>query len=213
MPTGKMLLGAGSAMLQSFNPLKMVHEYSCGIHPYAGQLNRQVLAHHFCAHLGPEMRQCLIYDSNAEDAKLIGVEYMISQRLFESLPEEEKKMWHSHAFEVKGGVLVAPGLPAELENKLMQDLVGTYGKTWHFWQVDRDELPLGTPQLMMTAVEEGQLDPEAERMRDEVCGCKTADLVAQRKEIPDFKPHPDSLRILEVPSSNTVLENAPPARE
>jgi hypothetical protein len=29
-----------------------------------------------------------------------GVEYISSRRLYEGLPEEEKKFWHSHVYEV-----------------------------------------------------------------------------------------------------------------
>ena len=57
-------------------------------------------AHHYCTHLNEEVRQCIVYDSNDANARLIGVEYIISRRLFEALPEEEKKYWHSHRFEV-----------------------------------------------------------------------------------------------------------------
>ena len=28
---------------------------------------------------------------------------MISRRLYEGLPEDEKKYWHSHVYEVRGG--------------------------------------------------------------------------------------------------------------
>ena len=38
---------------------------------------------HACMHPAQEMRQCLIYDSGAADARLIGVEYIISRRLYE----------------------------------------------------------------------------------------------------------------------------------
>lgn len=58
---------------------------------------------------------------------------------------------HSHEFEIKSGMLVLPKPEnieleewekAELE--AMKEVVGLYGKTWHFWQPDRgDELPLG----------------------------------------------------------------------
>ncbi len=38
----------------------------------------------------------------------------------------------------------------------MEDVVGLYGKTYHFWQVDRgDKLPLGGPELMMSFTKEG----------------------------------------------------------
>lgn len=64
----------------------------------------QVEAHHFCGHLNEEVRQCVIYDSAEDKARLIGVEYIISRRLFESLPEEEKKMWHSHQYEASSAL-------------------------------------------------------------------------------------------------------------
>lgn len=98
-----------------------------------------------------DLRQCLIYDSATENARLIGVEYMIPKEVYETLDKEEQKLWHSHEFEVASGMLILPKPTdfgkdnwenAELE--AMKELSGLYGKTWHFWQVDRgDELPLG----------------------------------------------------------------------
>jgi hypothetical protein len=46
------------------------------------------------------MRQCLIYDAATNPARLIGVEYMITPKLYEKLDKEERKLWHSHDFEV-----------------------------------------------------------------------------------------------------------------
>ena len=49
------------------------------------------------------------------------------------------------------------GIWEEAETKEMEDVVGLYGKTYHFWQVDRgDKLPLGGPELMMSFTGEGQ---------------------------------------------------------
>ena len=89
---------------------------------------------------------------------------MISATLYKTLDPEERKLWHSHVFEVKSGMLIMPGpdgLPTgiweEAETKEMEDVVGIYGKTYHFWQVDRgDKLPLGGPELMMSFTKEGQ---------------------------------------------------------
>lgn len=81
----------------------------------------------------------------------------------QGLPEEEKKLWHSHRFEVQSGQLYSPHIPAKAQLPAMQAILDSamYGKTWHFWQVDRgDELPLGPPQLMMSATGPGQV-PEA----------------------------------------------------
>lgn len=83
-------------------------------------------------------------------------EYMIKPHLYETLDEEEQKLWHSHVFEVKSGMLIMPKPKAvpeavwELaENKEMEEVVHLYGKIYHLWQTDRgDKLPLGPPQLM-----------------------------------------------------------------
>ena len=61
-------------------------------------MGRQVEANHFCTHLSEDFHQCVIYHSNAETAKLIGVEYIVSERLFKSLPDDEKRLWHSHGY-------------------------------------------------------------------------------------------------------------------
>lgn len=69
------------------------------------------------------MRQCILYDSPEPGARLIGIEYMISPRLYETLDQEERLLWHSHVFEVKSGMLIMPqqSLPSavweQAENK------------------------------------------------------------------------------------------------
>lgn len=60
-----------------------------------------------------DINQCEIFDGNGTDAKLMGLEYIISKKLFDALTADEKKLWHSHVHEVKSGQLVAPGVPPE----------------------------------------------------------------------------------------------------
>lgn len=57
-------------------------------------MNRQLIAHHYCSHINQDVRQCVIYDSDRPDARLIGIEYIISEELFNQLSTEEKKLWH-----------------------------------------------------------------------------------------------------------------------
>jgi hypothetical protein len=59
-------------------------------------------------------------------------------------------------YEVSSGQLVAPRVPGIAERQDMQKLCGTYGKTWHMWQVDRgDPLPYGeqfaAPVLLLSS--------------------------------------------------------------
>jgi hypothetical protein len=46
------------------------------------------MSHHYCSHLNEDVRQCVIYDSDEPGARLIGVEYIISASLFQTLPME-----------------------------------------------------------------------------------------------------------------------------
>jgi len=123
------LLEAGAEVLQGEGPINDIHAHVCGFHFYAGDLSRQVRADHYCGHVNEEVMQCVIYESDQKGARLIGIEYIISEELFKTLPEEEKRLWHSHRHEVMSGQLVAPGLPEIAEKELMKKLVNTYGKT------------------------------------------------------------------------------------
>lgn len=47
-------------------------------------------AHHYVTVLNEDVMQAVIYDGNTKNARLMGVEYIISERLFKTLPPEEK---------------------------------------------------------------------------------------------------------------------------
>jgi len=78
---------------------------------------------------------------------------IISEKLFNSLPEKEKKFWHPHNYEILSGQLIAPGLPEVAETAFLKKKMNSYGKTWHVWNTghhgrkDATKLPLGEPQL------------------------------------------------------------------
>jgi len=194
-------------------PLARIHAYVCGLHFYNGELGRQVVAHHFCSHVDADLMQCVIYDSGRADARLIGIEYVISPRRFRTLPAAEKRLWHSHAYEVKAGLLVAPGLDEAAELGLMKGFAATYGKTWHTWQVDRDaSLPLGIPQLMMGFTADGQVEPGVLAGRDRDLGIATADKRRRRAGLPEpeVDPEADAWR-LGSPQQLELRPQGPPA--
>lgn len=165
------LLEAGEDALRPDAPIHSMRTHLCGFLFYDGEMERQVIAHRYVSSLGDGIMQSVIYDSDREDARLIGMEYLISRERFEGLPEDEKRYWHSHAHAVISGQLIAPRLPDGVENELMKELVGTYVKTWYAWQVDRgDALPLGEPRLMRGFTAEGQLHPELLAARDRAHG-------------------------------------------
>lgn len=187
LPTtaGTTTLEAGAAALQSKPPIDQINAYLDGFHFYNGNMKAQMEAHHYCTILNEELIQCVIYDGNVKDAKLMGVEYIVSARLFETLPENEKVLWHSHVHEVKSGQLIAPGIPEAAEHALMSRLIGTYGKTFHTWHTDQQkDLPTGVPQIMMGFTADGQVDPALVARRDERFGVRSEQKRAARSDIP-----------------------------
>ena len=89
--TGKTkALEAGAELLQSEAPLRSIHAHVCGFHFYNGEPKRQVIAHHYCSHRGEEFLQCVIYDSDKPNARLIGIEYIISESCFGRFRRKKK---------------------------------------------------------------------------------------------------------------------------
>ncbi|GKV51017.1 hypothetical protein SLEP1_g57694 [Rubroshorea leprosula] len=128
------------------------------------------------------MRQCLIYDGPKKDARLIGLEYLISENLFLTLPDEEKPLWHSHGYEVKSEVLFIPRIPGLIQRQDMEKVCKTYGKVFHFWQVDKgDNLPLGLPQLLMALTRECQLYDELAKNAEKQLGISLAEERGKRE--------------------------------
>jgi hypothetical protein len=177
-------LDVAAGAMQPKYPLAAMSTYLNGFHMYADEMGRQVEASHFCIHLQHDLHQCVIFDRNAADARLIGIEYIISEDRFRDLPADEKRLWHSHHYEVKSGILVAPGIPDMAEHAYFEDLVTTYGKTFHTWQYDRDDFPYGVPQLMMGLTEDGQADEPLIRDRDHRLGISTKRKREHRADIP-----------------------------
>lgn len=130
---------------------------------------------------------------------------MVTPRIFRTLPEEERKLWHTHEFEVKSGMLIMPapvGIAGSVwdaaETAEMEDIAPVYGKTYHMWQVDRgDVVPMGSPQLMgsFTSAEsvekarEGGIDALLED-RDKRFGVSYQQKAKKREGIPPVDKDP-----------------------
>ena len=87
-------------------------------------MHRQVLAHHYCAHLNGEVHQCVLYDGDGANARLVGVEYLISERLFLTLDAEELKYWHTHRYEVEVSHTASASFTRTLRLSLTRGLGG-----------------------------------------------------------------------------------------
>jgi len=200
MSTENTVLTTGAAATQTFAPLKHVCAHLNAFHAYAHEPSRFVEANHYCAHLNDDVRQCLLYDSPDPGARLIGIEYMITPALYETLTQEERRLWHSHVYEVKSGMLIMPNrnVPEAAweiaENKEMEQVVKLYGKVYHLWQTDKGhKLPLGEPQLMTSFTADGQFDFEEHvGARDKRFGSNYRRKAEARKHIEEPETHPDA---------------------
>ncbi|RZI85634.1 MAG: DUF1264 domain-containing protein [Rubrivivax sp.] len=145
-----------SAPAPSKPPIDALNTHLGGFHFANGDVKNRVEAHHYCASPSDEFAQCVIYDGNSLNAKIIGIEYIIGEKLYKDLPASEKALWHSHAEEVKSGQLTAPGIPEFAEKLLMKKLVNSYGRTWHTGVANQHRaLSSGSPQLMGSAAVQG----------------------------------------------------------
>lgn len=130
---------------------------------------------------------------------------MITPKIYETLPKEERQLWHSHVYEVKSGMLIMPA-PAAVpksvwqaaENSEMKEIIPLYGKAYHFWQVDRgDKVPLGVPQLMGSLGSDEMLNrvhPEGKKAllseRDRRFGANYEENAKLRESIEEPEIHP-----------------------
>lgn len=181
-------LEAGAAVLQSDSPLAPINVYLVGFHPMKSEPSHQMEAHHFCNQVNEDFAQCVLFDGNTRTANMNGIEYIISETLFESLPEDEKPYWHPHNYEILSGQLVAPGIPSLAEKELMRRKMNSYGKTWHVWstgsqQHSGDALPLGPAMLAWSFNRDGEADPALLQSRDERLGMESDEIRSERADL------------------------------
>jgi hypothetical protein len=123
---------------------------------------------------------------------------MVPKEVYLQFPDEEKKLWHSHEYEVSSGMLVLPKPEGKSDEEweatelaAMKEITNLYGKTWHFWEIDAGhEYPLGRPHLMGSATTPGQLDLDTVmKNRNETFGVHHNDKAEARKDIQMPGPH------------------------
>ncbi|MDY3551199.1 OBAP family protein [Gemmata sp. JC717] len=178
-------------------PMSAPHFHFCGIHMAKTNPKLQFITQHFCAaHTGGpdgDVFQCTLYDGTGKNAKLIGVEYLISDAAYRKLPEAEKKYWHAHTYEVLGGGLIAPEMSPEEEKTFMTAVMTLWGKAWHTWPDPSTAVPMGEPLLIWSLMGPGQVDPELEAKRDKEFKVDTKKISAAR--VKEFGQQPPNVAV------------------
>jgi hypothetical protein len=172
-----------------FDPIRQIGVYLDGLHVMKQAPNLFLEAHHYCSAKSEDLLQCAVFDGNTSDANLVGIEYIISESLFDQLPAEEKPLWHPHNYEILSGQLIAPGMRESDEKALLKKWINSYGKTWHLWntgyfgQPHGDSVPLGLPMLAWSFNADGEAPAQMVSDRDQSSGISTEERRTDRSDL------------------------------
>ena len=108
------------------------------------------VVHHYCKTLDKQVIQCLLFDSDAPNAHVIGTETIISPQIYAKLSEDEKPSWHYHKEEIPLVDAKLPGLSEAEAKKVVAAIEDTYGKVVIFWEPGT-EAPIGAPSITKPA--------------------------------------------------------------
>lgn len=133
-----------------------------------------------CKEIDADKMICALTDKDGSDAKVIGVETIISESAFEKLSEEEKAKFHSHKNELTSGRMMIESDTEADAKALMEKLSSTFGKAELFMMPGTDKMLESA--LLLTAIEGGSFgitggskDNPADQSGDLAPGSKSAD--------------------------------------
>ena len=181
-------LETGADLLQAKAPVEKIAMYLNAFHVSKHDPAMQMEAHHYCNQANEDLAQCVLFDGNTGDARLMGIEYIISEKLYGTLPAEEKAYWHPHNYEILSGTLRMPGLPDAAEKAALETKMNSYGKTWHTWMTgvhgrQPDPLPFGPPHLQWSFNHDGEADPAMIQARDQRMDLDTTEAREDRQDL------------------------------
>jgi Protein of unknown function (DUF1264) len=181
-------LESGANVMQAKAPVDEIAMYLNGFHVSKDDPTMQMEAHHYCNQLNEDLAQCVLFDGNTAAARMTGIEYIISEKLYNTLPAAEKPYWHPHNYEILSGQLRMPGLPDVAETEALTGKMNSYGKTWHTWMTGMhnqkgDALPFGPPHLQWSFNRDGEEIPGMVTARDKRFDFNTADERQDRQNL------------------------------
>jgi hypothetical protein len=103
-------------------------------------------AYHFCKSLDEQLSQCILYDGPGPNARLIGVEYLVSDEVYRQMPAEEQLYWHDHTYEVDAGLLSSPAQSRSEARATLAQVRTLWGKVYYTWPSGSD-YPRGPSRL------------------------------------------------------------------
>lgn len=124
-----------------------------GVHLLKERPEHAQVAYHYCKPVNGDVSQCILYDGTGPDARLIGVEYLVSDALYQKMPSEEKAYWHDHKYEVDGGLIKSLTQTGDEEKATLAGVRTLWGKVYHTWS-SGNAYPGGPPRLFWSVTGE-----------------------------------------------------------
>ncbi len=124
-----------------------------GVHLLKELPEHSRVAYHFCKEVNADLNQCVLYDGTGPDAKLIGVEYLVSDSVYQRMPADEKAFWHDHKYEVDAGFLKSLTQTGDEEKQTLIKVRTLWGKVYHTWASGTD-YPRGPARLFWSVTGE-----------------------------------------------------------
>jgi Protein of unknown function (DUF1264) len=104
-----------------------------GDHVPRNRLGNPRVAYQAYQPLNDHVGQCLIFDGPGPEARLIGVEYLVSDEVYRRMSAEERLYWHDRKPDVDAG-LVRRSMQSGAEVEATRAPVRTrWGKVYHTW--------------------------------------------------------------------------------
>lgn len=144
-----------------------------GVHLMKSDPGQSRVAYHFCKSVSPDLNQCVLYDGTGPNARLIGIEYLVSDAIYQAMPDEEKAYWHDHKYEVDKGLLKSLTQSGDDEAETLAQVRTMWGKVYHTW-ADGKTYPSGPARLFWSVTgkepfvlpDDAELPRELRRSRD-----------------------------------------------
>ncbi|MBV9232895.1 MAG: DUF1264 domain-containing protein [Candidatus Eremiobacteraeota bacterium] len=114
-----------------------------------GDAHPKEIAHHWCKPVRGMFAECLIFDSDAPNARLVEVETIVSPATYKSFSASEQALWHYHKTEIPKVNATLPDMTPDQAAKMLAAMTETYGKVWMLWDPMTDSNPTGTPQVIV----------------------------------------------------------------
>jgi hypothetical protein len=112
-----------------------------------GDAHPNEIAHHWCKNVSATLIECQLYDSDAPDARLIGVETIVPATVWQTFSPAEQAMWHFHKTELQKIHATLPDTPKDQQAAVIASIAPTYGKVFILWDPMTSQTPTGQPSV------------------------------------------------------------------